>query len=167
MGGGTFKEKEGREEVGYPVDMHKQEVSRGRRALRRRVNLRRLVRIQPARPVIYEDPQSRVRSKSSVRQLFFSFFVRPSYVSASVCAVPLTDWFLYFFFHPKFKTFCLLFKRESWEETWTWELQVRQICCPNESTDWSPPAGHISAKPFNFFIHKFILFFKKLLYLLY
>lgn len=27
MGGGTFKEKEGREEVGYPVDMHKQEES--------------------------------------------------------------------------------------------------------------------------------------------
>lgn len=36
MGGGTFKEKEGREEVGYPVDMHKQEVSGGRRAQRRR-----------------------------------------------------------------------------------------------------------------------------------
>lgn len=36
MGGGTFKEKEGREEVGYPVDMHKQEASRGRRAQRLR-----------------------------------------------------------------------------------------------------------------------------------
>lgn len=36
MGGGTFKEKEGREEVGYPVDMHKQEASGGRRAQRRR-----------------------------------------------------------------------------------------------------------------------------------
>lgn len=40
---------------------------------RRRVNLRRLVRIQPAWPVIYEDPQSRLCSKSSVRQPFFMF----------------------------------------------------------------------------------------------